>query len=452
MNIKKNDSFTVEITGITSEGSGVARIDNFAIFIPETAIGDVVNIKIVKLQKSYGFGRVESIITPSVYRIHPECTCYTRCGGCVYRHITYEAELTVKQDLVQQSFARIGGVEIECDPIIGSEQVEKYRNKAQYPVAQTAENGIACGFYAKRSHRVVNCEKCKLQPDDMEEIRAFIVNFFKTHTIVPYDEVTFSGEVRHVYLRKAESTGEMMVCIVVNKRLSHSDLLVSALTDKFECIKSIVLNVNNENTNVILGNKCVTLYGSDYITDFICGLEVQISALSFYQVNRTQAELLYNKSINLAQLTKEDIVVDLYCGTGTIGLVCASQVAHVIGVEIIPQAIENAKINAKINNIHNISFICADAGTAAQKLAADSVAPTAIIVDPPRKGLDSHVVDAIVRMSPSRVVMISCNPTTAARDAKLLCESGYTVEKIIPVDMFPRTAHVECVCLLTRNR
>lgn len=449
--LKKNNCYETTVTGMSSDGNGVARIENMAVFIPNTAVGDHLNVKIVKVLKRYAFGIIDSMITKSDDRIEVDCSCYNACGGCAFRHISYKAELMIKQDIVVQALKRISGLDIDCQNIIGSEQVDRYRNKAQYPVA-CMNDEIACGFFAKRSHRVVNADDCNLQSIEFKEIKNEIVNFIKENKLSVYDEHTNEGEIRHIYLRKAVETDETMVCIVVKKALAKSGELVKLLTEKFPQISSIVVNKNPHNTNVILGEQCKTIYGKDYITDIICGIKVMISPLAFYQVNKPQAEVLYNKAIELAELSVSDTLIDLYCGTGTIGLVASKKVGQVIGVEIIPEAIENAKANAKLNGIENIRFICDDAAGATKALLAEGISPNVVIVDPPRKGIDESVVLDIAKMAPDRVVMVSCNPATAARDVKLFSEHGYIAKTAIPVDMFPRTTHVECVVLMSRQK
>ncbi len=445
MNIKKNECYELEITGVTSEGNGVGRLDGFAIFVPETTVGDIVLVKIVKILKSYGFGIIEKIIKPSSNRVEVDCDCYKQCGGCTYRHITYEAELAIKQEYVANSFKRIGAIGLACNNIIASEIENEYRNKAQYPVGKNKDGNIVSGFYAKRSHRIINCEQCKLQPKDFSDIQSIVINFLNEQKISVYDEESNKGLVRHIYVRKAESTGEIMVCIVVtNANIPNTDKLCDELKKGNSNITSIIINVNSKPTNVILGNQCKIIYGNDYITDIICSIKIKISPLSFYQVNKKQAEVLYNTAIDYANL------IDLYCGTGTIGLISANKVKQVIGIEIISQAIQNANENAITNNITNARFICADASEATKQLLEEGISPNVVIVDPPRKGLENDVIEAIVNMSPERVVMVSCNPATAARDANLLEKSGYKVTKITPVDMFPRTTHVETVILMTR--
>lgn len=451
MNINKNEIYQIEITGITSEGNGVGKIDNFAIFIPETTIGDIINVRIIKVLKSYAYGKIENIIKPSNKRIEIDCNCYTQCGGCTYRHISYEAELQIKKDLVENNFKRLGGIDISCNEIIGSKKIDEYRNKAQYPVGKDKDGNIISGFYAKRSHRIVNCNKCLLQTNDFEIIKSIILQFLQEFNISIYDENLNKGLIRHIYIRKAEATGEIMVCLVSTKRkIPNIDILINKLLDLKLNIASIILNINNKATNVILGNECITLYGQDEITDIICGIKIKISPLSFYQVNKSQAEVLYQTAINYANLKKDDIVIDLYCGTGTIGLIAASKVKQIIGIEIIPQAIENAKENAKLNNIENARFMCADAKIAANNLVQEGIKPNVVIVDPPRKGLDKGVIDSIIKMSPERLVMVSCNPATAARDVSILNGNGYEVNIVTPVDMFPRTGHVETVVLMSR--
>lgn len=451
MELIKNEVYKLTITGTTSEGSGVGKIDGFAIFVPNTTVDDVCLVKIVKLNKSYGFGKLESIITPSTSRIEVDCDKFEQCGGCTYRHISYEAELKIKSQLVESSFKRIGEIDTPISPIIPSEFQSHYRNKAQYPVGKNADGQIVSGFYAKRSHRIVSKCNCDLQPEFFADIQHDILDFLNENNISIYNEENHTGLIRHIYIRYAQMTNEIMVCLVAtSSNVPKLDRLITLLTQKYDNIKSIVVNVNKEKTNVILGQQCKTIFGDNYITDEICGIKIKISPLSFYQVNRNQAEVLYNKAIEYADLKESDTLIDLYCGTGTIGLSAASKVKSLIGVEIIEQAIDNANENARINLISNAKFICADAGKAAKILANEGIRPDIIIVDPPRKGLDLDVIEAICTMAPSRLVMVSCNPTTAARDCKMFVERGYKVKAITPVDMFPRTTHVECTILMIR--
>ncbi len=447
----KNHEYTVSVVGMTTEGNGVGKIDGFTVFIPLTAVGDKVRVKVVKVCSGYCYARVEELIEPSPDRIPIDCDAFLQCGGCAYRHIGYESELRLKQQQVQDAFERIGKISTEYLPICGAERTVGYRNKSQYPLA-TDSNGVPyAGFYAMRSHRIVRCERCLLLPEHFEELKRKILDFAAQNRIDIYDEKTGKGLLRHIYLRHAEKTGEIMVVLVcTRKTLPHADRLV-ALLSADPSVASIVINVNNKNTNVILGEECRVLYGKKKICDLLCDNKINISPLSFYQVNRDQAERLYRIAEDFAALTGSEALVDLYCGAGTIGLSMAKKVKRLIGVEIIPQAIENAKENALQNGISNAEFICADAAEATQMLLRRALHPDVVIVDPPRKGCGEAVVRDIVQMKPERIVMISCNPATAASDCALLREQGYHCVKVQPVDLFPRTTHVECVCLLTKK-
>lgn len=452
MEIRKNDTALLSITGITAEGNGVGRLDGYTLFVPDTAVGDQCEIKIVKCNKTYGFGRLERLVTPSPARIEPDCPLYRQCGGCVFRHIRYEEELAVKEQFVSDAFSRLGGIDAPVRPILGAASVNGYRNKAQYPVGYGREGNLISGFYARRSHRIIPNSECPLQPALFGAVQAEILSFLKQFHIPAYDETKHTGLIRHIYLRQAAVTGEMMVCLVsTSPKLPHAKELTARLSEAFPEIKSIVLNVNPRPTNVILGDSCITLWGSDTITDSLCGVTVSLSPLSFYQVNHAQAEVLYRKALEYARLTGRETLLDLYCGAGTIGLAAAGQVKELIGVEIVPTAIENARRNALQSGAGNARFLCADAGQAALQLAGEGIHPDVIIVDPPRKGLDAAVIRAISSMAPARVVMVSCNPATAARDAAALQEEGYRVLEITPVDLFPRTGHVECVVLLSKG-
>ncbi len=446
--IIKNQEYTVHIIGMTNEGNGVGKIDGFTVFVPLTTVGDKVRVKIVKVCSNYCYARLEEILESSSDRIPVDCTAFSQCGGCVYRHISYESELRLKQQQVQDAFERIGGISTDYLPICGSEKISGYRNKSQYPLAVDIEGKPYAGFYAMRSHRIVPCERCLLLPDQFESIKRKILDFIAENDISIYDEKTGKGLIRHIYLRHAEKTGEIMVVLVcTRKRLPHADRLIEILSSDPN-IAYIVINVNEKNTNVILGESCFVLYGKEQICDVLCSNKINISPLSFYQVNRNQAEKLYEIAKDFAGLTGSEILVDLYCGAGTIGLSMAKQVKQLIGVEIIPQAIENAKENAAQNGISNAEFICADAAKATQMLLWRQLSPDVVVVDPPRKGCGESVVRDIVVMKPKKVVMISCNPATAARDCAMFQEQGYCCVKVQPVDLFPRTAHVECVCLL----
>lgn len=452
MNLKKNDIYETEITGMTTEGSGVGKIDGTAVFITNTAIGDVIKTKIIKTSKNYAIGRIEEIITPSPDRITPDCKYFSQCGGCTYRHITYEAECNIKYQRVKDAVSRIGGFDnLTVNPIVAGQSRNCYRNKSQLPVGTDSKGNLIMGFYAYHSHRIIDSDSCNLQPEVFSTISNIVREWAIKNKIKPYNEENHTGLLRHLYIRYAEITGEIMVCLVINGDTISS---TKSLVEKLKVIdgfKSLQLNINKDKTNVILGKKCITLYGSDYITDILCGLKFNISPLSFYQVNRTQAEKLYSIAQEFAQLQPDDILLDLYCGTGTIGLSMADKVKKLVGVEIIPQAIENAKKNAQLNNITNADFICADATKAAIKLEKQGIKPTVIIVDPPRKGCDKQLIETISNMSPQRVVYVSCDSATMARDIKIFNQLGYTPQQVTPVDMFPGTSHVEAVACLIKN-
>ncbi len=450
VDIKKNDRINLKIDSCSVNGSGVGRYNGMAIFVPATAPGDEITAHILKVKKSYAFAKVESVITPSADRIAPGCPVYLKCGGCVFSHMNYEAEKKIKADHVAECFKRIGGISPEFEPIIGADSDTRYRNKAQYPVA--IDNGeIKMGFYSPHSHRVVHCPDCLLQPSEFEGILGVFSDYIKKYSVSVYDETQNRGLIRHIYIRKGTASGEIMVCAVINgKKLPAENELVTMLTEKEKSIRSIIVNSNTRDTNVILGDKCRTLWGENCITDTLCGLKFRISPLSFYQVNRNQAEKLYYKAAEYAALTGNETVLDLYCGAGTIGLSMADKAKEIIGVEIVPEAIEDAKINAEINGINNARFICSDAAKAAEMLESEGVKPDVIILDPPRKGCSPEMINTAARMNPDRIVYVSCDPATLARDCGIFKDLGYVAEKATPVDMFPRTGHCETVCLLSK--
>ena len=456
MPLQKNQILTLRIERLSSDGSGVAHsADGEAVFVPGTAPGDEARVRIVKDCGRYAFGILDELLTPSPDRIPVDCPVAGPCGGCSLRHLDYAAELRAKQESVLDAFRRIGGLEVPVLDILPSPEVDRYRNKVQFPVGAD-KNGVPCiGFYAGRTHRIVPCPDCKLQPSMLNEIGNALCAFFARQGIRPYDEQSGKGLVRHIFLRRGAHSGQIMVCLVCTRaKLPHAEQLCTVLRGQFPAISTILLNVNAKNTNVILGSENHILYGPGYIEDTLCGVPVRLGPLSFYQVNTLAAERLYGVAAQYAQLTPDDTLLDLYCGMGTIGLSMAGQCRELIGVEIVPEAIESAKANAARMGeavAAKSRFFCADAGQAATQLAAEGLHPDIVMLDPPRKGCDEATLSAVVRMAPRRVVYVSCNPATAARDAAWLEKNGYHTEKVQPVDLFPRTKHCETVVLLSKG-
>lgn len=455
MPLQKNQILTLRIERLSSDGSGVAHSpDGETVFVPGAAPGDEADVRIVKDCKRYAFGILDHLRTPSPDRIPVDCAVAGPCGGCSLRHLDYTAELRAKQENVTDAFRRIGGLDVPVLDICPSPEVDRYRNKVQFPVGLDKNGNPCIGFYAGRTHRIVPCPDCKLQPGVLNDIGNALCRFFAENGIQPYNEETGRGLVRHIFLRRGAHSGQIMVCLVCTRpNFPHADALCTRLREQFADIATILLNVNSKNTNVILGTETHTLYGPGYIEDTLCGVPVQLGPLSFYQVNTLAAERLYGIAAQYAQLTPDDLLLDLYCGMGTIGLSMVDHCRELVGVEIVPEAIESAKANAARMGdavAAKSCFFCADAGQAATRLAAEGLHPDVVMLDPPRKGCDEATLSAVVRMAPRRVVYVSCNPATAARDAAWLEQNGYHAEKVQPVDLFPRTKHVEAVLLLTK--
>lgn len=450
--LKKNDIIRLEIISVTNEGNGLGKFDSTVVFVPETAAGDIIDCRIVKVNKRYCYGIIEKIVSPSIYRIESNCKLYHKCGGCALRHMSYQRELAEKESFVKDAFQHIGKLNPQFLPIIGSDMTEHYRNKAQFPVSADDDGRVFAGFYARRSHRTVPVTDCKLTPEIFLDITDFIIDFANSHGITAYNEQTAKGMLRHIFLRRGAHSGEIMAALVVSsdRDIDLFKKLALRLMDTFPDIKSVLLNINPEKTNVILGERIIVLGGQEYITDVMCGNTIYISMHSFYQINTPQAERIYAKAAEFAGFTGEETLLDLYCGAGTIGLSMAHKVKKLIGVEIVPQAVDNAKLNAACNHIHNAEFICADAAQAAKLLFERGERPDVIIADPARKGCTPQTLEYMAQMSPSRIIMISCNPATAARDCALLNDLGYVAQKCAAVDFFPRTVHVECVALMSR--
>ena len=456
MPLQKNQLLTLRIERLSNDGSGVAHSsEGEAVFVPGTAPGDEAQVRIVKDCGRYAFGILDRLLTPSPDRVPVDCAVAGPCGGCSLRHLDYAAELRAKQESVADAFRRIGGLDVPVLDALPSPEVDRYRNKVQFPVGRDKDGAPCIGFYAGRTHRIVPCPDCKLQPGILNDIGNTLCAFFAAHGIQPYDEERGKGLVRHIFLRRGAHSGQIMVCLVCTRpKLPHSDELVALLREKFRDIATILINVNAKKTNVILGEESVTLYGPGCIEDTLCGVPVRLGPLSFYQVNTLAAERLYGVAAEYAQLEPDDVLLDLYCGMGTIGLSMANHCRELIGVEIIPEAIDSAKANAARMGdavAAKSRFFCADAGEAAARLAAEGLRPDVIMLDPPRKGCDETTLSAVAQMSPRRVVYVSCNPSTAARDAAWLGQHGYRAEKVQPVDLFPRTKHVECVIALSKG-
>ena len=448
--MKKNDIVEIEITALSSECSGIGKKDGMVIFVPFSAIGDKLEVKILKVNKTYCYGKIERIITPSPDRVTPDCPVYTRCGGCSLRHISYEAQLRAKEQFVKDAFTRIGGLSPEFLPIIRNTNINGYRNKLQIPIGTDKDGNLIAGFYAFHSHRIVPCEQCLLQPDIFSKITADFLEISTGLDLTAYDEITHKGILRHLYLRKGYYSGEICLCIVVAKNVPEIKILSDRLLEKYPEIVSSVINVNNRDTNVILGDEEIVLTSKNYICDIMCKNAVNIAPKAFYQVNTPCAEQLYSSACDFAE-PKGKTVLDLYCGAGTIGLSMARTAKKIIGVEIVPEAIENAKQNALANGITNCEFICADAAEAARILHSRNLRPDVIMVDPPRKGCGKDACEQIAAFSAPRIVMVSCNAATAARDCACFAELGYSTDKCVAVDMFSGTNHVETVVLLSKG-
>ncbi len=504
MEYKKNQIAEIEITDLSDKGEGIGRINGYTLFVKDTVIGDRVKVRITKAKKNYGFGRLEEIVSPSVNRVEPVCCFHRKCGGCNLQAMSYEAQLSYKEKKVRESLTRIGGFEETfidgiMDPIIGAENPFRYRNKAQFPVGYDNMRNVISGFYTSRTHDIVRCNDCYLIPEDGIEITKILTDHFNKYKIKPYDEKTGSGTVRHILIRKGFHTGEIILCLILNSdeivnhvkngrseyqnsenpgqsgtRLNKDIIYKNQTVDPHSVykrppeylphqaelierlrvvkgVKSICVNLNKERTNVILGRKTITLWGSDTIRDELMGLEFEISAASFYQVNPEQTEKLYGLVREYAALSGREEVWDICCGIGTITLILAKDASMVHGIEIVPQAIENAEKNALINKISNSEFIC---GAAEEVLPGlkDRIRADLIVMDPPRKGMDETALRVVADTGPEKIIYVSCDAATLARDLKFLAGFGYLPTRIRPVDMFPQTIHVETVVLMSRVR
>lgn len=447
--IEKNQNYIVDIIDNGIEGEGIAKIDNFTIFIPGAIKGEKVKILIVKVLTSYAYGKIIEIIEKSDKRVELDCATYKRCGGCNLRHIDYEETLEIKRNIVQNLVDKTLKNKIEVDSVLGMGNPYHYRNKAQYPVGIGKDGKPVIGVFANRTHEIIPIEKCFIQDEHVEEVAKFIYEFAVKNDISIYNEKNQTGNLRHIVIKIGKQTEEIMAILVINgENFKNEEKLVAELLRRFPNIKTIVKNINTKNTNVILGNKNINLYGDGYITDILGDYTFKISPLSFYQVNPVQAEALYNIGVEEAGITKEDVVFDLYCGIGTITIFMSKYAKKVYGIEIVEEAIEMAKENAHMNGVQNTEFIAGDVERVLDDLInKKNIVPDIIMIDPPRKGLDKTSIENILKIKPKKLVYISCNPATLVRDLASF-EEMYEIKKIKPVDLFPFTSHVECVCVL----
>lgn len=448
--LNKNQIYTATITDYTAQGQGIAHCEGCTVFVPDAICGEFCDIQITKAAKTWAAGKIVKIHEVSPHRVNRECPVGKKCGGCVFQHMDYDEECRLKAQRVCQALNRLAGEDLESLPILPAPETHHYRNKAQYPVTHR-KGQVVAGFFQEGTHEVISTARCGILPPEMDQVRDIVVNHMNRHRIPAYEETTGRGLVRHIYVRKGFVSGQVLVCLVVNgEKLPHSQELVEALK-AVPGFKTLVLGVNTRKGNAVLGDKFLNLYGEGWIEDTLCGLTFRLSPRSFYQVNHDQAERLYALAIEAADIRKTDKVLDLYCGVGTITLAMAQAAGQVIGVEIESQAVADATANALRNGVENAEFFCGDAGNAALELENRGEKPDVVVVDPPRKGLSPDVIEAIDRMNPRRVVYVSCDPATLARDVARFKEKGYGLKWVQAVDMFPRTAHVETVVSLSKK-
>ena len=444
--LEKNRIYRAHIDGYSSEGLGIARIDGQVVFVHGAVRGETCDVLVMKVLKNAAFGKIAALAEPSPARRQPDCPYYGRCGGCDFRHMSYEEELWAKRARVQDALTRIGGAEVTVEEILGAEQPLHYRNKSIYPISPAGD----VGFYRARSHQVVHVEHCLIQKPEADALAQAVRDYIARFQVEPYNEATGRGLLRHLYVRTS-CRGESLACLLVNgSRLPHEQELVDMLRAAAPGVCGVVLGENTRRGNAILGDRYRTLWGWDYLTDTLCGLELRLSVPSFYQVNHDQAQRLYEKALEYAGLTGRELAVDLYCGAGTITQVLARRARHVIGGEIVPEAIRDAEDSARRNGVENVEFLCGDASQLAAELRQRGLRPDVICVDPPRKGLAPDVVEAAASMEPERIVYVSCDPATLARDVARFAPLGYRPARACAVDLFPGTAHVETVCLLSK--
>ncbi len=445
----KNDILKLDIIDVSLDGNGVARFDEMVIFVPGAVTGDAISARILKVHKTYAYAKIEELITPSPHRCKAPCPAFGRCGGCTMQHINYDYQLEIKRGIIENAVKRIGKIVHPVDEMLGAENIHRYRNKMIFPVGADKSGEPECGFYRERSHDIIPLQDCLLGGEFNAAVIRAVKNYMIKFAVPAYDEKTHRGLIRRIFTRVGALSGEIMIVISVNgKSLPHSDELVAELVKISSNVKSVILNINTIKTNTVLGERNVTLYGADKISDTLLGVEYEISPHSFFQINHAQTRRLYNKALEYAEIGENDTVMDIYCGIGTISLSAARAAKKVIGVEIVPQAIDDAKRNAAENGIKNAEFFCADAAALVPGLIKKGEKPSVVILDPPRKGSDEKTLSAIVSAAPRRIVYVSCNPATLARDLRFLADNGYAVKKIAGVDMFPNTTHVETIVLL----
>ena len=448
--LTKNQIYEAVVTDYTAEGQGVAHIDGCAVFIPNAIAGEVYKVRIEVAKKNWAAGKIVEIIEKSPHRCNRECPVAKLCGGCDFWHMDYEEETRLKAERVRTCLNRLGGENLEKVEILSAPTCYGYRNKAQYPVSSKKGRAYA-GFFRAGTHEVVENKRCLILPDETDAVKDAVMDYVNQFRITAYDELSHTGLLRHIYVRRGAVSGQILVCLVVNgRKLPRIEELIKRL-QKIPGFTTLVLSVNTKMGNAVLGDEFITLLGPGYIEDTLCGLTFRLSPRSFYQVNHHQAQRLYEAAISQAEITKEDTVLDLYCGVGTITLCMASAAGKVIGVEVIPQAVEDAKDNAKRNGIENAEFFCGDAGQAALELEKQGVKADVVVVDPPRKGLNADTIEALDRFAPRRIVYVSCDPATLARDVALLKERGYCLKNALAADLFPKTAHVESIVTLIKK-
>ncbi len=447
--LNKNEIYEAVIQDYTAEGQGVARVDGCAVFVPNAIVGERVQLRIEKVGKTWAAGRIVEILEKSPHRVQRECPISSSCGGCDFWHMDYEEETRLKAERVRCALNRIGGQALESVPILVAPVCHSYRNKAQYPVA-SKKGRVYAGFFRAGTHDVVENDRCRILPEETDRVKKIVVDYVNHYRISTYDEKLHKGLLRHIYVRRGQVSGQVLVCLAVNgTAIPHPEELIKRL-QAVPGFTTLVLSVNTKKGNAVLGDRFITLYGPGYIEDTLCSLNFRLSARSFYQVNHYQAQRLYEAAIAQAGITKEDTVLDLYCGVGTITLIMARAAKKVIGVEVVEQAVMDARDNAVRNGIENAEFVCADAGQAALELEAKGIRPDVVVVDPPRKGLNSDAIEAMDKMAPRRIVYVSCDPATLARDVALLEARGYRLKNAMACDLFPRCAHIESIVCLTR--